>query len=1062
MTKEQLLAKYSGVQIPWGPIGEQVYRRTYSQVKPVGRKEAWPETVVRAVLGNMALAARANPGLATKYANKNITQEELFQELIKLGMLAPDEGERLVELLMFFDGLPAGRHLNASGIPGREFLFNCHSAGFCEDDPAAHFTFTFDSLMQGGGVGSNYSNRYVDLLPKIETSIDLHIVCREDHPDLEEFYQLLTEVVPTDRASHHDIYYVDDSREGWVDSIGFILEKAWGRHPGSGREEKIVLDVSRVRPRGSPLKTSGGIACGPGPLVSMLADFTKHLNSCFDRKLTTLDVMILDHTVASCVVAGGKRRSSRMSVKNWQDRDVFEFINCKREDGSHWTTNISVETDEEFEAAYRAGNQHARDVARAVVLGCRSNGEPGFWNRSLSMKDEREPELMFCPNPCVTGETRVMTEAGLVRIKDMVGRNGSLAVDRRFGVGTSAQTTQAGAFKTGTKPVLLLKTKEGYRLRLTYDHKVMTVDGWQEASQIQPGTIIHIANTEGMFGQLGGGPLGALAGWLTGDGCLLKEENNTPRFYFYGDDRHLIENMLSAAESLTGVRPTISEYDANKRLHFESAALREHLGTMTENKFRIPEFVWRGTRECQQMYLSALFSADGSVQGTTEKGASIRLSSSHTELLHDVQMLLLNFGIATKLYEERRPAGMRDLPDGKGGYKSYFCNADHELMISKANFPRFAAQIDFIHNGKKEKLAEALQDRTRGFYKETFTATVVSLQDDGVEDVYDVQVPGPNAFIANGLVVHNCGEIGLQMWENCCLGHINLQAFANRRPALAYDAFRLMTRWLMRATFGDIPNPRQREVVNRNRRIGVGFFGYHGFTALRGIKYSESWKSEEVIRMLKACKDTIAHEAYRYAQILGIPVPVKTTTVAPTGSVAALPGTSTGDQSIYAPFYKRLVRYSDMDPELAIKKLEGYITYVDPDARNTSIVEYWCEDPLVAKVRATGIDPAVIEAQDEIPFEDSLRVQAMIQTHWADNAVSHTINLPYDRMGSEDEMEATLLKYHSLLKGTTIFPDKSRRNAPLQRLTSEQFDTYQGRKEVAMVEVECVSGCPVR
>lgn len=1036
MKKEELLAKYSGVQIPWGPIGEQVYRRTYSQVKPDGRKETWQETVTRAVLGNLRLAARSKNA-------KIDPNRDVIDQLVEQGLVKADEAEKLAELLMLFDGLPAGRHLNASGVPGREFLFNClsgdtlvqtrnglfpirelasfhnievlsmvertqsgvgcwktpsvgvwrkasfqsfgtqnlfevvfsdgskvratgdhkwyvtkraepvmttnlvghdvpfvappkperdsfyekgllhgfvygdgsvsvnggkvysanvqmfaekdldlipifqkhgyevtfpdyckayvgrlpaewkdlppggsneddrgaspsywlgfingliaadgtvdktgsvyiyqadkkaleiisrkaqevgfvtsplylqrennpwtgepaacwrlnlrrfsiaeedlvlnhhrsnfieageskvssmkviavndlniqeevycaiepethtfvignniltgncHAAGWDYAEPQAHFTFTFDSLMQGGGVGSNYSNRYIDQLPKVETSIDLHIICRDDHPDLEEFYQLLTEVVPADEASHRDVYHVADSREGWVDSISFIMEAAFGHHLGGGREAKLVIDVSPIRARGSILKTSGGIACGPGPLVSMLSDFVKHLNSCFDRKFTSLDAMILDHTMAACVVAGGKRRSSRMSVKNWKDRDILEFINCKREDGSHWTTNISVETDDEFEAAYNdpahAFHRQARDVARAVVLGCRSNGEPGFWNRALSMKGERDPELMFCPNPC--------------------------------------------------------------------------------------------------------------------------------------------------------------------------------------------------------------------------------------------------------------------------------------------------------------------------------------------------------------------GEIGLQMWENCNLGHINLQAFANRRPQLMHEAFRLMTRWLMRATFGDIPNPRQREVVDRNRRIGVGFFGYHGFTSLRGIKYSESWSSMEVIRAFQRAKLHIDDEATSYADILGIPVPVKRTTVAPTGSVAALPGTSTGDQSIYAPVFKRLVRYSDMDPELAIKKLEGYITYVDPDARNTSIVEYWCEDPLVAKVRSTGIDVNIIEAQDEISFEDSLRVQAMIQTHWADNAVSHTINLPYDRMGSEEEMETTLMKYHQQLKGTTIFPDKSRRNAPLQRLTREQFDAYQGRKEVTMTEVECVGGCPVK
>lgn len=699
-TRDRLLEKYSNAIVPWGPIGEAVFKRTYSHIKKDGRKETWPEAVVRTVLGNVLLSGRALSPALDAHDEGNV------DALVAAGVIEEDEVEKLVELLMSFGDLPAGRHLNASGLFGRQFLFNCHASGWDPNEPWAHFTFLFDALMQGGGVGSNYSNRYVDLLPRVETGIDLHIVCREDHPNLDEFYHLLTKVVPKDAESHSDVIVVPDSREGWVQAPEAIMRRAWSPSKTMSREAKLVLDVSQIRPRGAPLKTSGGIACGPGPLVSMLSDFTKHLNSCFDRKMTTLDAMILDHTESACVVAGGKRRSSRMAVKNWKDKDIFEFINCKREDGAHWSTNISVETDDEFEAAYKAGDIHAKEVARAIVLGFRSNGEPGFWNRSLAMQGEREPELMFCPNPC--------------------------------------------------------------------------------------------------------------------------------------------------------------------------------------------------------------------------------------------------------------------------------------------------------------------------------------------------------------------GEIGLQMWENCNLGHVNMEFFANKPPKQMNEGARLMTRWLMRATFGDIPDARQRAVVDKNRRIGVGFFGYHGFTSLRGIKYSESWQSSEVRRALLNMRHSVDTEAEQYAKVLNIPIPVKTTTIAPTGTLSALTGTSAGDQAIYAPWYKRLVRYSTMDPELAVKKLEGYEVFSDTDAKNTDIVVYWCEDPLVTKVRAVGLDPSIIEAQDEVSFEDSLRVQAMLQEVWANNAISHTTNLPIEKMGSEEEMEAKIMEFHGRLKGTTIFPDKSRRNAPLQRITREQFETYTGRKEVSMVEVECVGGCPVK
>lgn len=707
MLREQLVFDYKDFKIPWGPIGEPVFRRTYSHTKSDGRKETWQDTVVRAVLGNVMLANRSIPAQAA--------QALTLEQLVTAGVIEKDEVQKLIELLMPFDGLPAGRHLNASGVEGRQFLFNCHGSGWDYEIPWAHFTFLFDALMQGGGVGSNYSNRYLEKMPKIETGLDVHIICREDHPDIHEFNHLLTVGGKTgggyidvrDDAHQRNTFVIPDSREGWVESVAFLMNKAFTPTNTISREAKIVLDVSMIRTRGSPLKTSGGIACGPGPLVSMLSDFAKQINSSYDKKLSSLDAMALDHIEASCVVAGGKRRSSRMSVKNWKDPDIFEFINCKREDGAHWSTNISVETDDEFELAYSQNNEHAKAVARAIVLGSRTNGEPGIWNRSLSMKGEREPELMFCPNPC--------------------------------------------------------------------------------------------------------------------------------------------------------------------------------------------------------------------------------------------------------------------------------------------------------------------------------------------------------------------GEIGLQMWENCNLGHINLQHFAKRPIWAMEEAFRLMTRWLVRATFGDIPDPRQRAVVDKNRRIGVGFFGYHGFLALRSIKYSNSWKDGRVTDVLRKCREKVDSEAVSYSNLLNIPNPVKTTTLAPTGTIAILPGVTSSAQSIYAGWFKRLVRYSSMDPELAVKKLEGYPVYPDTDARNTEIVEYWCEDPLVTAVRANGDDPAeIIEAQDDISLETALQVQSMLQDVWANNGISYTINLPADSMPSELEMEGTLMKFHNRIKGTTIFPDKSRKNAPLQRLTKQEFDAYTGKKEVTTVEVECVGACPVK
>ncbi len=164
-----------------------------------------------------------------------------------------------------------------------------------------------------------------------------------------------------------------------------------------------------------------------------------------------------------------------------------------------------------------------------------------------------------------------------------------------------------------------------------------------------------------------------------------------------------------------------------------------------------------------------------------------------------------------------------------------------------------------------------------------------------------------------------------------------------------------------------------------------------------------------------------------------------------------------------SPWFKRLVRYAGDDPELAIKKLEGYEVFKDEDADNTEIVVYWCEDPLVTKVRNAGFVPEeILEGQLDIEFSDSLNVQMMLQQHFADNAISYTINILPEKMPPEDEMEDMLIKALPYIKGTTVFPERSRKNSPIQPITKSQFDAHEGRKEITQVEEECKGACPIK
>jgi ribonucleoside-diphosphate reductase alpha chain len=182
----------------------------------------------------------------------------------------------------------------------------------------------------------------------------------------------------------------------------------------------------------------------------------------------------------------------------------------------------------------------------------------------------------------------------------------------------------------------------------------------------------------------------------------------------------------------------------------------------------------------QRGFLRGLFDSDGSVQGSQDKGVSVRLAQSDLQQLEAAQRMLLRLGMASRIYRNRRRAGVNLLPDGKGGSKEYAIQAQHELVISGENLAVFASLVGFADSDKALRLEQALSRYSRSLNRERFTARVESLHADGVEAVYDVQVPGVNAFDANGLYAHNCGEQPLPPYGACLLGSVNLTSFVKQ------------------------------------------------------------------------------------------------------------------------------------------------------------------------------------------------------------------------------------------------------------------------------------------
>lgn len=363
-------------EVPFGPNGQTVYERTYSRPLPHGGNEDYPATVLRVVEGNLALV----------YGD----DIEAWPDSAKR------ERELLIDHMMDFRIIPAGRHLWATGAKGRQYLMNCWVSGW--DGPLSyHYEFTFLRLMEGGGVGANYSSKFLERFGAPRRTLEVHIVCDPEHPD----YEAMKDAgILSDEFNWEweGAFPVEDSREGWAAALTELIDTAMFDHPVIHYQR--VFDVSRVRHKGAKLKTFGGTASGPQPFAVMMHEVSRVLNSAIGyAQLTPIQAMEIDHAIAECVVSGGVRRSARMAIVRWDDPYIFEFIKCKADTGKHWTTNISVEVDDDFLFDLNTeGNLHAHRVHKAVTEAMLENGEPGYWNSSLSNEGELTP--VHATNPC--------------------------------------------------------------------------------------------------------------------------------------------------------------------------------------------------------------------------------------------------------------------------------------------------------------------------------------------------------------------------------------------------------------------------------------------------------------------------------------------------------------------------------------------------------------------------------------------------------------------------------------------------------------------------------------
>ena len=881
---------------------------------------------------------------------------------------------------------------------------------------------------------------------------------------------------------------VEDSIEGIFDSIknAALIHKSGG---GTG------FSFSRLRPARDRVKTTNGISSGP-------VSFMKVFNA-----------------ATEAVKQGGTRRGANMGILRVDHPDIREFINCKKQDGEIANFNISVALTNKFMEAVKAGKKYALinprsgkkegdedagEIFDMIVENAWKNGDPGIIFLDRINEDNPTPKIgmIESTNPCVTGDTLIPTEKGMMRISDMAEKypeggvkvladevvlsekqgGAAIAVRRKCGLNPVSKV-----FRTGKKPVYKLVTESGYEISATKDHKIYTTSGWVKIKDIVPGrTTVYLQHEEGGFntyaslpfepenevrGRNGreyklnfptewSGELGEAVGYITGDGWIIDSGKNCRVGMTFGNkDEGLCEYFSGILNGYYGKDiKSIKRKETVTHLSFHSKYFVDFFTGIgmaqakAEGK-KVPESLFTAPRQAVTGFLRGLFTADGTIGTGAKSRRYIRLTSKSRRLIKNVQLLLINLGIKSRVYDRSREKRRGFEYIGKDGISRLY-ELDgllYELNISRENISLFLDKIGFLGEKHKETVNEL---KKAGYYKEKFEEKVISLKFKGVEDVYDMTEPYTGSYIANGIVISNCGEQPLLPYEACNLGSINLAHMVTKDGKADYEKLKKVAHTAVHfldnvIDMSKYPLERITEMVKQNRKIGLGVMGWADMLIQMNISYN----SQEAVKLGEKVMGFIYNEAKKASAGLAekrgaFPNYEKSvyaenneklrnatlTTVAPTGTISMIAGCSSGVEPLFAVAYTKNVMDNDKLPEINKYFLD------------TARKRVFYSDELMMKVGETGhvmdfkevpedVKKIFVTAHDISP-EWHIKAQAAFQKY-TDNAVSKTVNFRKDAT-INDVKEVYELAYEEKCKGVTIYRDSSREEQVLTMSVSDK------------------------
>jgi ribonucleoside-triphosphate reductase len=277
--------------------------------------------------------------------------------------LTPTIEKEICDAILSLEVMPSMRSLMTAGKSSARdntCMYNCSYLPV--DDPKS-FDEAMFILLCGTGVGFSVERQFITKLPEVPSLFDSD-----------------TTVV------------IKDSKEGWAKGLRQVLALLW-----AGEIPK--WDVSKVRPAGARLKTFGGRASGPAPLVDLFNFAVTTFKSAQGRRLSSIECHDLMCKIGEVVVVGGVRRSAMISLSNLSDDRM------RHAKSGAWWENATHRALANNSVAYTEKPDSMSFMREWTALMESGSGERGIFNREASVRQaakngRRESDYEFGTNPC--------------------------------------------------------------------------------------------------------------------------------------------------------------------------------------------------------------------------------------------------------------------------------------------------------------------------------------------------------------------------------------------------------------------------------------------------------------------------------------------------------------------------------------------------------------------------------------------------------------------------------------------------------------------------------------